>query len=391
MKFFHGILSCGLILSLVLVGTARAEQRAEAITFSPLVGYHLFEGDQSADDGVSGGFALGYNLNQRWTVELDGRYTPTEVERSGSGNSDLDVWTFGLNALYHFNPEGRLVPYVLAGFGGMAFVAEDFPDDEDFMMNWGLGAKYDLTANTALRVDARHLLDFHSDRAFDHLGHEDETDHNLIASVGLTWQFGGVAAGPAKPSDTDGDGIPDTRDKCPGTPAGTPVDAVGCPPVSQAAPAPAPKISDGDNDQDGVLNSRDKCPGTPVGTIVDEHGCPIKYTLRIEFDFDRAEVRPEYHDELRRAAEFIRKHPGTRFLLAGHTDSIGSAAYNKGLSRQRAVAVKVYLMKEFGIAAQRLQPRGYGEERPVASNATEVGRQENRRVEIVCCIEIPAE
>ncbi len=164
------------------------------------------------------------------------------------------------------------------------------------------------------------------------------------------------------------------------------VDAVGCPP-KEVAPVPPPKkFVDGDDDGDGVLNSKDKCPGTEKGIMVDENGCPIKFTLQIEFDFDKDEVRPQYHDKLRKAAEFINKYPGTRFLLAGHTDSRGTDAYNEGLSMRRAAAVKKYLVEKFGIAAHLMTPRGYGEKQPVDTNDTDEGRQRNRRVEVILLI-----
>ncbi|MDT8442307.1 MAG: OmpA family protein [Desulfuromonadales bacterium] len=390
MKSLAKILSLSLMTVFCLTGTSLAGQQAEAFSVSPLLGYHVFEGDQNVDDYANFGLALGYNITKRWAVEFEARYTPTEVDLPGLKDSDLNIWTLGINALYHFNPDGRFVPYLLAGFGGMTFDSDDFQDDEDFMLNWGLGAKYFLSDTTALRLDARHIIDLHSDRRYDQLSSSDDTDHNLIASVGLYWQFGGVTPAPA-PLDSDGDGIPDSRDKCPDTPLGTPVDAVGCPPVEKApAPTPAPlPVVDGDDDGDGVPNSRDKCPGTPKGVIVDEHGCEIKFTLQLEFDFDKADIRPQYHGKLQQAADFIGKYPEAKFLLAGHTDSIGTDAYNSKLSERRATAVKNYLVSNFGIKAERLYPRGYGESQPTADNSTEEGRQHNRRVEVICCVVIP--
>mgnify|MGYP002477829161 CR=1 FL=1 len=337
--------------------------------------------------------AIGYNINKRWGVEFDFRQTQTQVDLPGLNDSDLSVWTFGLNALYHFNPNGQFVPYLLAGLGGMTFDAEDFHDDEDFMFNWGLGVKYFLSDAIALRMDARHVIDLHSDRGFDQLGQPDDTDHNLIASAGLVWQFGGTTPPPA-PLDSDGDGITDDRDKCPGTALGVAVDAVGCPPEPEPVPVlrpePAPMV-DGDDDGDGVPNSRDKCPNTPEGVTVDEDGCSIKFTLYLEFDFDKAEIRPQYAGKLREASDFIAKYPEAKFLISGHTDSIGSENYNMGLSKRRATAVLDYLVGNFSIEKERLRARGYGEKVPVAENDTAEGRQKNRCVEIFCCVDLPEE
>lgn len=390
-----------LLAATVLAGTAQAGQREGAFSLSPMAGYHVFEGDQNTKNAFSGGFSLGYNVTKHWATEIDLRLTPTETDQSGASDQDIDVWAFGMNALYHFNPDDNFVAYITAGFGGMAFQIDNSHNDEDYMMNWGLGAKYFVNKDTALRMELRHVVDLHSDRSWDRdSSTSDKTDNNLMAMAGLYWQFGGVTAPLPQPraSDSDGDGIADSRDKCPGTPLGVLVDAVGCPPVERTSspspspsPPPAAQVVDGDDDGDGVPNSRDKCPGTRQGVIVDQDGCDLQFNLKIEFDFDKAEVRPQYHDQLRQAAAFINDNPGAKFLIAGHTDNLGSDAYNTRLSKERAAAVKKYLAEQFGIGAHLLHPRGYGESRPVASNDTDEGRQLNRRVEIICCVMIPVE
>lgn len=381
-----------LVALLCVAGTAQAGQREGAFSLSPMVGYHIFEGDQNTDNGFVGGFSLGYNVNKRWAAELEVRYTDTEADLIGISNENLDAWSIGMNALYHFNPDGPFVPYVSAGFGVMYFDGNSYETDDDYMMSWGVGAKYFINYDTALRLDLRHVIDLHSDRDWDLYGN-DEIDNNLIAAAGLYWQFGGPAPPPPPPLDSDGDGILDIRDKCPDTPLGVMVDAVGCPPVKPVPPPPPPakQFVDGDDDGDGVLNSRDKCPGTEKGVLVDKDGCPVKFTMRIEFDFDKSQVLPKYHGKLRKAAAFINKYPGTYFLLAGHTDWIGTDEYNEGLSMRRAAAVKKYLVEEFGIAAHLMTPRGYGEKQPVDTNDTSAGRQHNRRVEVICCVVIPSE
>ena len=124
------------------------------------------------------------------------------------------------------------------------------------------------------------------------------------------------------PVDTDGDGIYDHLDKCPGTPPGEKIDCCGC------------LV---DDDGDGVENVYDQCPDTPRGAKVDEFGCsdPIKehvtFVIRIEFDFDRADIKPEHHEQIGRLAQFMEQHPQTKAVLEGHTDSIGSPEYNQGL------------------------------------------------------------
>jgi OOP family OmpA-OmpF porin len=116
--------------------------------------------------------------------------------------------------------------------------------------------------------------------------------------------------------------------------------------------------------------------------MVDKHGCAASMTLAIEFETGKADIAPRYHAELKRGAAFIRKHPGARILIAGHTDSRASAAYNLTLSQRRADSVRKYLIEKFGVQASRLVARGFGESLPVADNATARGRQRNRRVEL---------
>lgn len=144
-----------------------------------------------------------------------------------------------------------------------------------------------------------------------------------------------------------------------------------------------------DTDGDGVADCRDKCPGTLPGAMVDEDGCALKHTMQIEFDFDKADIRPEYHDKIAEAAAFIKRYPKTQILVAGHTDSTGDADYNKALSMKRAEALEAYLVEKFGINDDQLFPRGYGESRPIATNDSPEGRQQNRRVEFICCTIIP--
>lgn len=152
------------------------------------------------------------------------------------------------------------------------------------------------------------------------------------------------------------------------------------------APKPPAKIADLDSDGDGVLDSLDKCPNTPKGVKVDSSGCPIpipekvSITLLVEFDFDKTEVKPRYHGDIEKVANFLKAYPNTNAELEGHADSKGSDEYNMKLSRKRAESVKKYLVNNFGIDSARLTAVGYGESQPVATNDTKEGRQRNRRV-----------
>jgi len=109
----------------------------------------------------------------------------------------------------------------------------------------------------------------------------------------------------------------------------------------------------------------------------------LKVTVRNEilFDFDSAALRGSSRDELREMADVFNRYGDTRIVVAGHTDSKGSAAYNERLSERRASAVANYL-EDLGVRGSRLDSRGYGESRPKSSNDTASGRQRNRRVEL---------
>jgi OOP family OmpA-OmpF porin len=171
------------------------------------------------------------------------------------------------------------------------------------------------------------------------------------------------------PLDTDGDGVPDYLDKCPDTPKGAKVDSVGCPL---------------DTDGDGVYDYLDQCPDTPKGVKVDAVGCPIEkcvsVTLDILFDTNKSDIKSSYHDEIGKVAELLGKLKDSTATIEGHTDNVGSDAYNLKLSDRRANSVKKYLEEKYGIAAGRLDASGYGETKPIADNSTAEGRTQNRRV-----------
>jgi len=169
------------------------------------------------------------------------------------------------------------------------------------------------------------------------------------------------------PVDTDGDGVIDADDMCPGTPAGVAVDAVGCPL---------------DSDNDGVPDFQDQCPGTPAGVEVNGLGCEEDLVLRdVNFEFDSATLTMGAEQILDDVADKLRANSNVRVRIEGHTDSMGSEAYNQDLSQARADSVADYLMRQ-GVDAERMRTVGYGESQPVASNDTDAGRAENRRVEL---------
>jgi OOP family OmpA-OmpF porin len=182
------------------------------------------------------------------------------------------------------------------------------------------------------------------------------------------------------PSDRDGDGILDDEDACPDEP-GEPNDDPqknGCPP---------PKDRDGDT----ILDDEDACPDEPGKPNADpkKNGCPLakveerKITIleRVEFETDSAKLLPESDSVLNAVLTVLQDHPEiTKLSIEGHTDNRGSVAHNLRLSKRRAASVLDWLTSR-GIDEGRVQSQGFGLARPIDTNATEEGRQNNRRVE----------
>lgn len=187
--------------------------------------------------------------------------------------------------------------------------------------------------------------------------------------------------------DNDGDGILDKDDQCPMDPEDIDrwQDSDGCP--------------EDDNDGDGIDDAADECPNDPEvkNGFEDEDGCPdeatkkklvvvkrekIEINDKIFFAFDSDRILPKSYDLLDQIAAVIKEHTEIpAIFIEGHTDSDGSDDYNLELSDRRAKSVRTYLIDIGGVATERLQAKGFGESTPIASNATEEGKAENRRVE----------
>ena len=169
--------------------------------------------------------------------------------------------------------------------------------------------------------------------------------------------------------DGDQDGVVDGLDQCPTTPAGRKVDAKGC---------------ELDGDGDGVVDAIDLCPTTPAGDKVDDNGCTLLNTIvlkGIHFERDSAQLREDALPALDEAVAILKRYPGIKVEIAGHTDSTSSEAYNQRLSTRRAQAVLDYVVDK-GIPADSVTAKGYGEATPIADNGTDEGRAQNRRVEL---------
>ncbi|KNH24882.1 membrane protein [Pseudomonas syringae] len=156
---------------------------------------------------------------------------------------------------------------------------------------------------------------------------------------------------------------------------------------------------DGDEDDDGVFDRRDRCPDTPADTPVEHHGCPLpQYPASVKpveppvsevitlngnvlFAYNQSDLMPEARSELDSLMAKLQNADVVSVKVIGHTDSQGSDAYNQKLSERRASSVAAYLLSQ-GLAPNKLTSEGRGESQPVADNDTEEGRAQNRRVEL---------
>jgi len=309
---------------------------------------------------------LTYMFNRNWGVELFGSspFAHEAVARDGTGDiggtGEIEYIPWTLSLQYHFLPESFVRPYLGVG-GTFGLITGDEPPEVDFDDEFGFGGGAGIDfgqpdGDWLVNVAVKYI-----DLGFDYEGPDAALDGEsididpLIYSLSVGYRFGREEPAPA------------------------PVVAPPPPPPPPPPPAPA-KCADGD--MDGVCDEMDKCPNTPAGTKVDKAGCPLEQTLKLLFDFDSAELRPESLTELERVVTFMNDVPFATALIEGHTDSVGSAAYNLKLSDRRAKAVYDYLTSR-GVDPARLSSIGKGLTAPIADNATAEGRQLNRRVMLI--------
>ena len=361
----------------------------------------LLLGAGGADNDITGGgnkvgalfgARVASRVRDKWNWFADGVYSQYDFAASTDPVSLPEIRT-GLE--YLLDRPDRDAHWYLAGALGLANVDRPvgFSDDGRVLASLGVGlAQFAPSGGPRVELRAEQLL-----------GTPGYTNWQLL----LGWSFGLKAARVAERVDSDGDGVYDDVDRCPGMPRGARVDSHGCPKdsdgdgvydgIDQCPDTPHGAVVDArgcplDSDGDGVYDGLDKCPGTPRGTKVDANGCPErkalfepgKKTLVLEgvnFALDSARLTEGSYAILDRVAASLKEWPEVRVEVGGHTDDTGTEAYNQNLSERRAQAVRDYLVRK-GIEPSRLTAKGYGESRPVTTNATAAGRAKNRRVEL---------
>jgi outer membrane protein OmpA-like peptidoglycan-associated protein len=350
------------------------------------------------------------------------------------------VWTYRAHLIAQY-PGYRLVPFIVAGIGGMTIKShtDTLGHDSDPSMHFGIGAKWAFNEYVSARLDVRDNL---MQKNLLVSGVEDgDLVSNTEFLLGVSFTLGRTPYEPTQaPVDSDGDGFVDPQDACPmqagvapnGCPAPVVVvdtDKDGIPDASDPCPTEAedglpPNAADGcpnkDPDGDGILLPEDKCP-TEKGVAPD--GCPVKDTdgdgipdnvdkcpdqpetqngfedsdgcpdelpkavakfagviKGIEFDFGKATIRPASNKLLDEAVKVLTEYKDLHVLITGHTDDVGDHQTNVDLSEARANSVKAYMVSK-GIDTGRIETHGAGPDSPIADNKTEKGRQQNRRIE----------
>lgn len=326
------------------------------IYMAPMFSYALADDDRDADDGMGGTLGLGVMLTDTVSFELRGTYLNYGEPDSDTG-SKKENWMGGAGINAYLSPSGS-GPYLHT----------DIMAGEGTVFNAGLGWDFAFSpGGWGIRAEAL----YHVQKTEDN---RDQDFNEPLFNLGLRIPFGAPPVAPPPPPE--------------------PVHVVPPP------PPPPPQCSDGiDNDGDGQIdypadrgctdaNDNDEynpiCKAPDPGQPMTLDGCGVGDTIVLQgvtFEFDKARLTPNAKVILDGVATALESRPDIKVEIGGHTDSKGSDEYNLKLSDRRAASVKTYLESK-GIDAARMSSHGYGEALPVADNATDEGRELNRRVEL---------
>lgn len=329
------------------------------------------------DDGRGVAFEYGFRFTQSWAARVE--FTALDLDYAGGGDESGEM--VGVDALYFMPNDAWFL------FGG---VKRQAVGESTTLGNIGIGKHWDIHEDVKLVTEIAAYHDFG----------EDYNDYSV--KVGIAIPFG--KGTPAAPKDSDNDGVVDSKDQCPMTPAGVRVDANGCSidddndgvlnNVDQCPNTPAGTKVDAtgcaikDSDNDGVVDSKDMCPDTPAGVKVDAKGCTVfdeetvEITLRVLFDNESAVVKMPKDPEISEFAEFMKQYPSTTAVIEGHTSAPGSEAYNMDLSKRRAANFKEVMVDMYGIEGSRLETIGYGETQLLDKGKNAEAHRVNRRISV---------
>ncbi|WP_108062018.1 OmpA family protein [Poseidonibacter lekithochrous] len=345
-----------------LMFAANSEYKYEV---TPMFGSAFSEHNTDLPKGYSNaGLAVGFNLNDSTfdQVELGFLRSIEDVDYQNVANRDTGITRVFTNFVKDYPLNSNYSLYALVG-AGLEFFDDEFAGNKDGLFgNYGAGLKIKVYENIAMKMDLRHVIE------------TDHGDNTLLYNIGLAIPFGKVQKAAPKPmmvketpKDSDNDRVIDAKDQCPNSIPYAVVNAVGC---------------EMDDDKDGVVNRLDECPTTMAGAKVDALGCANLVDLDINFATNSAKIGQSYYSKIEKFATMMKNNTKLKATIEAHTDSVGSAAYNKKLSQKRANST-VEALKSLNVEESRLTAIGYGESKPLVSNDTAENRSKNRRVHAV--------
>lgn len=339
----------------------QADEEDRRFYVSPMANYTIGDNNRNTDNGAGGSIAVGKRITQNLDLEVFGHFTN---HPNGGAGKDMKLFGAGAGAnIFPFptNPTfGGAYVRLAASRGQGKDTAGAIPDYTSTIFDAGVG--YLLTLSNAplgpfgpgiaLRFEALYRHDAHGRDGLGINPSADQYFQDVAFNVGLRIPLGGRGSAPAPAA---------------------PAEEVAVVPVEEAAPvveAPAP----------APPPCEPPAPGQPVNLDGCKEGDTI--VLRgVNFEFDKAKLTVNAKALLDPVADALIARPDIKVEIDGHTDSKGSDAYNMKLSDARAASVVAYLVSR-GVAADRMTSKGFGESQPVADNATDDGRELNRRVEL---------
>jgi len=300
--------------------------------------------NSSFDSGYGAGIGFGKIIDEHFNVELRGFYNgfDDQTNRSPQRNGQWDL-AGGTADLQYYLWRDKFSPYTVIAAGGMNSNVRG-SSGVGILGEAGAGFTYEFCDNLLFRSDVRYRYNNNLNAHLTPVGGTDEY-HDMVVNVGFVIPLG--------------------------------------PKPKAAAPEPVADCSTLDSDSDGVNDCIDTCPGTMAGSKVNAEGCPLSLELKgVNFEYDSAQLTPGAMTVLDGVAENLIAYPQKNDIeVRGHTSSEGSNKYNMRLSQKRSQSVADYLSMK-GVT-NRLTAHGYGEDMPIADNSTEAGKSQNRRVELV--------
>lgn len=316
-----------LLLCLGLASVLLGADNNVKFEITPTLNYNYFEGNLDMDNRYAPGVRLGYHFDDFWLDQLElGLEHYSDVKYTNS-TLTTDITRTYLSAIKGIDLGEKFYFYGLAGGGYEDFSKGAFDNKSGGFGHYGAGLKFRLSDSLALRLETRDQISFHN------------ANHSWVSTLGISFGFG------AK------------REKV--------VEQVKEVAIEPRVAAPV----------------QSQCPAEPrEGAMLDENGCEKTISFEGHFGFDKVDINPAFEEKIKEIAQILDENARYDTILEGHTDNIGSRAYNQKLSERRAESVAKEL-ETFGVDKDRIQTVGYGQDKPRSSNDTKEGRADNRRVD----------